>query len=258
LTFITILSIAVSTVLFPTISSFHAAKNYKNMKVTTLLAERYISMVMIPPIIFIIILVVPLIKILLDDAFVPAASVLVILAIWALVKGMTIPFSNLIGGMDKPGILAKISALTCTTNIVLNLLIIPKEGILSSFGINGPTGAAYATLIAFLIPFISYRLISKKLSGITILQSHTIRHIFAGLIMGGVLYLLAYQTVLFLVIRWYTLLFFAVIGLIIYLVVLFILKEFKKQDLNFFLGILNLKGMFGYMTSELKNKDSKK
>ncbi len=258
LVFIMILSTSVATVLFPTISSYHAKKNYEKMKETTLLAERYISMLTVPPIIFTIVLVVPVIKIMLDEAFIPAASILVLLAIWAFVRGTTRPYANLISGMDKPGFIAKISALTCTTNIVLNLLIVPKDGILSPVGINGPTGAAFATVIAFLIPFISYRLISKKLSGIILLHSHTIRHIFAGLVMGGILYLLAYQTALFPIIRWYTLLFFAVIGLVIYLAVLFILKEFKKQDLRFFLGILNPKEMFKYVKTELKNDKSRK
>lgn len=254
LAFVTILSTSIATVLFPTISAYHAKKNYKKMIVTTRLAERYISMVMIPPIIFIIVLVVPVIKIMLDEAFVPAASVLSILAIWALIRGMTVPYLNLVSGMDKPGYLAKISVLTCTTNIVLNLLIVPKNGILSSVGINGPTGAAFATVIAFLIPYISYRYISKKLINIPILQSHTIRHIFAGFVMGGMIYLIAYQTPLFPVIRWYILLFFATVGLLIYLAVLFILKEFKKQDMKFFLGILHPQGMFKYIKSELKNK----
>lgn len=254
LAFIIILSTAVSTVLFPTFSSHHALKSYEKMKRTTLLAERYISMVMMPPIIFMIVLVVPVIRIMLDEAFIPAASILIVLAIWAFIRGITLPFSNLISGMDKPGIIAKISALTFTTNIILNILIVPKEGILSFVGINGPTGAAYATVIAFSLSYVAYRLISKKLLNIKILQSHTIRHIIAGLVMGGFLYLLAYKTSLFPVIRWYILLFFAVIGLIIYLGVLYILKEFKKQDFNFFLGIIHPKGMLKYVKSELKNK----
>ena len=51
------------------------------MKATTLLAERYISMVSIPPIIFIIVMAVPVIRIMLDEAFVPAAPILIVLAI---------------------------------------------------------------------------------------------------------------------------------------------------------------------------------
>jgi O-antigen/teichoic acid export membrane protein len=258
LTFMIILSTAVSTVIFPSISSYHAEKNFKKIKETTLLAERYISMVLIPPVIFIIVMVVPTIKIMLDEAFVPAAPVLIVLAIWAFIYGISTPYSNLIGGIDKPDILAKISALTCTTNIVLNFLIVPKNGILSSVGINGPTGAALATVIAFFISYVGYRFMSKKLLNITILQSHTIRHIFAGLVMGGILYLLIYQTSLFSIVRWYTLLFFAIFGLVIYLAILFLLKEFKKQDLIFFLDLLNPKGMFRYVKSELKDNKKKK
>ncbi|GAG43510.1 unnamed protein product, partial [marine sediment metagenome] len=36
--------------------------------------------------------------------------------------------------------------------------------------------------------------------------------------------------------------------------VLFVLKEFKKQDLNFFLEILRPKDMLKYISSELKEK----
>ena len=75
--------------------------------------------------------------------------------------------------------------------------------------------------------------------------------------MGGILYLLAYQTPFFPIIRWFTLLFFAVVGLVIYIAVLFILKEFKKRDLLFFIAILNPKKLLSYITSELKSNKPK-
>jgi prolipoprotein diacylglyceryltransferase len=55
-------------------------------------------------------------------------------------------------------------------------------------------------------------------------------------------------------VRWYHLLVFAGVGLGIYLGILFVLKEFKKQDLLFFLGILHPKEMLSYIKSELKEK----
>ena len=70
--------------------------------------------------------------------------------------------------------------------------------------------------------------------------------------MGAVLYFLAYKTSLFPVIRWYTLLIFIGIGLMTYIAVLFVLKEFKRQDFNFFLNILHPNEMFSYVKSELK------
>ena len=47
---------------------------------------------------------------------------------------------------------------------------------------------------------------------------------------------------------------FAGIGLLIYLGVLFILKEFKKDDVNFFLDTINIKKMFRYIKKEMRGK----
>jgi len=254
LVLITILYASISTVLFPTLSEYHSYKNFEKIKQTTHLAERYISMVMIPSIVVIIIFAKPLIEIMLSRAFLPAASVLVVLAIYAFIPGLSTPYGSLISGINRPDIGAKIGVAICATNITLNYLFIPKWGVLSSFGINGPTGAAIATVLSAIVGFFGLRIAAKKLTGIKLLQSHTPRHIIAGLVMGFVLYFLAFYTSFFPAIHWYHLLGFAGLGLVVYLGILFILREFKKQDLNFFLDILHPKKMLNYIKSELKEK----
>jgi len=252
LVLIMILYTAVSTILFPTISEYHSKKNFEKIKQTTHLAERYISMVMIPPIVVIIVFVYPVINIMLSGSFLPAASVLVTLTIYAFLFGLRMPYGSLISGINRPGITAKIGFVMCITNIVLNYLFIPKWGLLSSFGITGPTGAAIATVLSCLVGFFGLQLAAKKLTGIKLLQSHTPRHIIAGLVMGGMLY---YVSKLFVPsVHWYHLLGFAGLGLAIYLGVLFVLKEFEKQDLLFFLDMMHPKKMLGYIKSELKEK----
>ena len=72
-----------------------------------------------------------------------------------------------------------------------------------------------------------------------------------GLIMAGILY---YLGTFIYSIQWHHLLIFALVGLAIYLGVLFILKEFKKQDFLFFLNLLYPKEMLRYIKSELKGK----
>ena len=263
--FIAVLYIAVGTVLFPTISKQHTSKDFKGVTTTVHLAERYISMTMIPPLVVIFVFAAPIIKVMFDSSFLPAAPVLVILVIYVYIRGMTTPYSTLITGVNRPDLVAKFGIAICITNISLNYLFIPKDGLFShieiggiSFGISGTTGAALATVFSFLIPFIGSRIMAKKLIGIKILQSHTPRHAVAGFVMGFVLYLLAYKTSLFPIIRWYTLLGFAGIGLMIYIAVLFVLKEFKKQDFYFFLNILHPKDMFSYVKSELKGEGKNK
>ena len=247
-----ILSPAVGVVLFPTISKYHTFKNFQKIRSITHLAERYISMVMIPFMVVIIIFVNPIINIMLSSAFLPAASVLITLTIYAFISGLMMPYGSLISGINRPGIAAKIGFVMCGTNISLNFLFIPEWGLLSSFGINGPTGAAIATVLSALVGFFGLRIAAKKLTGIRLLQSHTPRHIVAGLVMGGVLY---YLNFLIPGVHWYHLLGFAGIGLAVYLGVLFILKEFKKQDLLFFLNILHPKEMLRYVSAELKDKE---
>ena len=93
--------------------------------------------------------------------------------------------------------------------------------------------------------------------GIKIFQTHTPRHIFAGLIMGVFLYLLAYKTNLFPEIHWYYLLMFALVGLGIYLAILYFLKEFNKKDYRFFMDLFNPIKMLKYVKFEIKDTPKK-
>ncbi len=254
---VTVFPASVSAVLFPSISEYCSNKNFDKIKQTTHLAERYISMITIPILIGIMVLANPLINIVMSDAFLPAASVLIILAVFISISCLNSPYSSLIKGMDKPSILTKIGIATCLISIILNYLFIPKDGLLSSFGINGAAGAAGATVISALVGFILLRIAVKKLTGINILQSHTPRHIIAGLIAGIILYCLAFRASFFPSIYWYHLLMFIGVGTVSYLGILIVLKEFNKQDLDFFLDLLRPKKMLKYVSSELKEKPRK-
>jgi len=251
---IMVLHSAVGTVLFPTISEQNAKNNTKGIISTVKTAERYISMIIIPPIGFILIFLRPVIGVILNEAFLPAASVLMVLLAMQFIRGLTSPYSNLINGVNRPDLLAKIGVVTCIVNIILNFLFIPKNGLLSSFGISGPTGAATATVISFIVPLIGLRIIAKKLVKIKLFQTHTIRHIIAGALTCAILYIIAYKTTILPGLHWYTLLLLAVISLGIYIAILFLLREFTKKDLDFFLKIINPRGMAKYVKDEIKTK----
>ena len=246
-----IFSGALSIVLFPTISEYHSYNKFKKINQTTHLAERYISMMILPIVVVIIIFVNPVINIMLNSAFLPAASTLVGLTIYAFVNSLMVPYLSLISGINRPGVAAKMGVTMFAANILLNYLFIPADGLLSNFGINGSTGAAVATMLSGSVGFFGFRLVAKNLTGIKLLQSYISSHIIAGLVMGFVLYCLNF---LILEIHWYYLLGFAGLGLAVYLGVLFVLKEFTKKDLHFFLDMLRPKEMLRYVKSELKDK----
>jgi O-antigen/teichoic acid export membrane protein len=252
---ILVISVGFNTVLFPAYSGYFAKKDFKKINQTTRTAERYISMVVLPPVVVIILFVNPVISIMLNSAFLPASSTLIVLTLYALLASFMAPYYSLIIGVNRPGIYAKIGLGMSLINITLDLLFIPQWGLLSPLGINGPLGAAVATVLANIVGFIWIRFSAKKLTGIQLLQTHTPRHIIAGVVMGFVLYLFAFRTAFFLTIHWYHLIFFAGIGFVIYIGVLYLLREFTKKDLHFFLDLVHPKEMLRYLSSELKEKD---
>jgi peptidoglycan biosynthesis protein MviN/MurJ (putative lipid II flippase) len=139
-------------------------------------------------------------------------------------------------------------------NIGLNYLFIPEWGLLSPLGINGPVGAATATVLSQLVGFVGLRVAARRLTGIKLMQTNTPRHIVAGIVMGIVLY---YLNSLVPLVRWYHLIGFALVGVAVYVGVLVIVREFKKRDLNFFLDLAHPAGMLEYIKSELKGKTRK-
>jgi O-antigen/teichoic acid export membrane protein len=176
------------------------------------------------------------------------------LTIYALLFSLMAPYYSLLAGLNKPKIYGKIGLGIGLINICLNFLLIPQWSLLSFIGINGPTGAAVSMVLSISFGFVWIRLSAKKLTGIKLFQTHTPRHILAGVLMGFCLYLFVFHTTLFPIIRWYHLLFFAGFGLVIYLGVLFLLREFTKKDFHFFLDLLHPVEMLSYIKSELKEE----
>jgi O-antigen/teichoic acid export membrane protein len=242
---------AVGAVLFPTISEYHARNDMEGIKEVTRSAERYISMVAIPLITFVIIFPKPIINIVLSSAFLPAASTLAMLTIYVFILSLTRPFSSLIIGINRPDIAAKIGVGICIVNIGLNYLFIPEWGLLSPLGITGPVGAATATAMSQLVGFVGLRVAARRLTGMKLMQTNTPRHIVAGVVMGIGLY---YLNSLIPLVRWYHLIGFALVGIAVYVGVLVIIREFKKRDLKFFLDLAQPVGMLEYIKSELKGK----
>jgi O-antigen/teichoic acid export membrane protein len=252
---ILIISVAFNTVLLPVYSEYHSQKNFKKINMTTHMVERYISMVVIPPIVIIILFVKPVINIMLNSSFLPASSTLIALSFYAVLVSFMAPFNSLIIGINRPGTYAKIGAIICLITITLDFVLVPRAGLLAPIGINGPLGAAVALVTANAVGFILIRLAAKRLTGIKLTQTHTPRHLIAGGVMALGLYPF---TILITTFRWYMILTFAFLGLAIYLAVLYILREFKKQDFKFFLNLLYPKEMVGYIKSEFNENNHPK
>jgi O-antigen/teichoic acid export membrane protein len=251
---ILIISAAMSVVLFPAFSRLHAEMNYDGLRKTIHDSERYISIIMVPIVVVLIVFAKQIILVMSDSAYLPAVPVLISLSIFAFIYTFMSLHTSLIIGLNRPGIAAKNGLVIYSLNIILNLLFIPQWGVLTPFGINGPTGAAIATTISTFVGWTILKIEAKRLLQARIIPVQTLLHISAGIIMGLTLYGF---TRIITIDHWYGVLIFSLIGLLIYLAVLYLIREFTKRDFNFFLNLLKPNEMYKYIKDEIKEESGK-
>jgi putative flippase GtrA len=170
--------------------------------------------------------------------------------------------------IGKQAIAASISFVIVVLNLALNFLFIPDwswfqptliipswispSGQTHIISITNHTGAAMALIIANLVGFVLLRYCSWKCIKTGFYHGVTVKHVFASTIM---ILPLIYLNRVHELLRWYDLILYTLVGLGIYLLVLYLLKEFDRSDLKFYLDLMNPKGLSDYITKELKEKD---
>ncbi len=246
LTFITTASI---TLIFPTISSYHSKGNIEAIRNLSNQAERYLSMIFFPAIAFIFVFSHPICRVLLGTKFLSSAPILIILSFVALVNGITQPYAQQTGGTNRVILAAKLSSMVFVLNIILNFLFIPREFLgVKLLGMGG-IGAALATLSSIAIGSVLFRFYAYKIT-VSKPNPRILLHLTAALLMGIILHFVSASMS---IISWYYLIFFAVIGVGIYILILTIFQEFTRKDLYLFLNILNPVQMKNYASSEIRS-----
>jgi len=246
--FIILFATSVGLLLFPTISEYHAKNNFREIRKLTLQAERYLSMIVFPIVTLMIVLAKPIIHILLSDKYMPALPVLQILPIFVLIEAIARPYVAKLQGMDMPNLIRNRVIIMAILNVILNLILIPKD--IRMLGLKlaglGIRGAAIATVVAYMIGMIYIRYKAWKITkirGNIKIAFHAIAAILTGFILN---YMAVYIS------RWYELLAIALFGIAIYFAFLFLMREFKKEDFEFFVDTLNIKKMIKYIKEEVK------
>ncbi len=248
---ITGVAVAITTVLFPAISDLHSRNQIDNIKNTVRVAMRYISMLSLPVIIFMIAFPGEIIHILLSDQFLPAVPVFRVLAFQAFIASFFRPINQTIPGIDKPKLMMKIGVIANGINIFLNMILIPD----SLFGIPlfgfKEIGAASATLTAAIISSLLGYYYVNKLIGID-LPIGTMYHIGAGVLSSFLLYNL--HRYILPITRIYHLIGYGLMMLGIYISILYLLGEFTEDDWNYIMETIHPGEMWKYIKEELTGK----
>lgn len=249
--FINMFTLAIGSLLFPTFSALHTKNNISGIRRLTFQSERYLSMIVFPMVFGMMILAEPTTRILLSE-WMPAVPILQVLPFFALFAALERPYQSQLMGMNHPHLARNRVLIMVSINVLLNILLIPKD--IQSLGINlaglGATGAAIATVTAYGVGLIYSRIVAMRLSGAKG-NPRILLHLLASIIMAGIIYWL---NNLFFIARWYHLIGFALLGFGIYLGILYLLREFKKDDFYFFFETLHIKKMFVYIKDELRGK----
>ena len=245
---LTMISMAVGAALYPALSAYHSKKDMKALRDTTVLAERYLSLYTLPVAFFI--LVFPeKILMLISRSLISSVPTLRTLTLLYTLIVLNYPYNNMIAAMDRTPIIGKINILRALLNIGLNLVFIP----VSFMGITmlgmGAFGAAVATFIAFLVTTISLRWAAYDLTG-AVADRRILKHLSAALLTSLLFYALDTSWL----VRWYSVGLLALMFAWVYLAILYILKEFTKDDFDMLFDAIHPGRMARYIVNEIKGK----
>jgi O-antigen/teichoic acid export membrane protein len=202
-----------------------------------------------------VVLSVPIIDMVLNSSFRPGATSMQILAIYAYMATIIIPFYYLVLGTDRPVLIAKVYTASSLINIALNFLLIPRNGLLSGLGVVGPAGAATATLLSSFILFAGTYHYSRKVAGRPLLEGRMLKHFAAGLAAGVFIWWLGGMVD---PMHWYHLIALSFACLGIYVGALMAMGEFGRADLDFFTETISPVKLLRYIVGELRGrKDGK-
>lgn len=242
-----ILSGAVLILLLPTMSEFHTKRDFESIRFYTKLSERYLSMITLPLTVFMFFYAQPLIIFLLGDKFAPAAPIFQLMSLVPLIASITRPYVAQIQGLNRPDIEAKISIISIILNVILNIILIPRQILgIELFGL-GAAGAAVGLVGSWGFGLIAYKVYSYKLVQMN-LNPHILKHAFSAFV---AVFLISFSDMQPLTLVKTIIL--AGIYLIVYLIMLVSIKELKKDDVTFFLDSLNPVKMKQHISSGLDN-----
>lgn len=247
------MSLGLGLILLPTISALSYKKDLAKVKTVMYSAEHLISLIMAPACAIVMVLALPIVTIMGDIQYTDSYLVLVPYTIWGYVRSLSIPYGNMILGMDHPWVNTGISTFYVALMMILFIVFIPT----SLFGVPllgmGAVGAAMAILITELITLVVTRYFSYKFAKAPV-NLVIIKHIIAATIVGAILY--GYQHFLP-VERFYMLMAYGFGGMILYFFIILLIKGITDEEIQIFINALHPINIAKYMGDELQNKGRK-
>lgn len=248
---LTIVPMAVGTVLFPLMSELDAKGLREGMHAVARTAQRLLSLVMLPAAAFMAVFPEPILRIFVGASFLDAAPVFRLLAIDAGITAYLVVSRNLLMGVGRPRLLAAFGLITAGLNFALNLVFIPNSLLgVDLLGLRGE-GAALATVVAKAVAILLFAAASRRTTGSAHFGGYAFKHVLAVGVAGATAWA-ATDTVLFGADRIWELAGAGLLLFAVYAGVLVALRELTRKDVLFFLDLLHPGKMVRHIRDEVR------
>lgn len=244
------ISVIFISLLLPSYSRMYADQDIEGIRRLSQKIERYVSFPLIAAGTFIFFFSGPIQHVLLHNRFNSSAVIIKILIIDAMFLIFAQPYTSQLMGMNRIKLSTILSVLMIFLNIFFYYLLIPERMFgFKLFGL-GASGAAAALLISNFIGTGLFRYYAFRLSG-SKPNFCIFIHLLCGVFVFGPLYhfLKNWKHIN----NFFVLAGLALSGGIIYLLILFLTRQFKYDDFLFYFQVINPRKLGKYIKNELRS-----
>lgn len=219
------ISTAGMNLFYPEVSELASKKEFVKLQNYTSLIVKYLTLVVTPITLLIVIFAKYLIILILGPAFEKATLTLQIFAISILMLTISRPYSYVLLGSNHHKIVPIVNFFIIVLVFILELIFIPKSiANIELFGL-GSAGAALAYLVSWTISLFVFAFYSFKY-----LKIKFYSQIYKSIISGGLMFIVIKWLELYLNNSVFSNLFISIIGILVFIITIILLKEVNKTD----------------------------
>ena len=249
--YLAILGGSIMILLFPTFSKLSTEGRLDEIKETSKLGERYLSLISLPIVTTIIVFPDQIAVIVFGGEFLNAGEVLPYLAIATYIGLLNLTISAQILGMNRVDLYVRWIYVNLILMAVLLLVLVPSRVFgIDAFGLSYK-GAAIASTISAIASYVIARWLTFSLIGAKP-NPAILKHLAAATVAALVMH---YSSGFYPMIRWFDAVVYLMIALAIFLSILRVMREFAIQDVRFFIRNLSIGRLASYVKEELSTQD---
>ena len=251
---IAMIGVAVSTMTFPSFSRLHNAGNLEQIQRLSRTAEKYILMLGVPFATLIAVYPTEIAVIMFGQDFHMAGGPLRYLGLFMVFFMLNELYSSQILAFNRPGVYARLTAVQYVIFLALLLFLVPKRIFeFPAVGLSS-VGAALATLMASAVTFFMRRGWLRRIAGFK-WNLNILVHLLSSFVLA---ISLKYLSTILELDDLADLVFYTLFSLLVFGSLMTATRQLLREDVRYFLEIVNLRKLGEYVSSEMRRREMDK